>query len=614
MTKSPHKFHIPVMGTGHSIDTPIRVAHFGISSVISLVDDILMEKIREYYCQKYTLEFIPISFKEHDGRAKRITAYLNMVDDIVQENMKNLKSRSIFNDSEKRKYFEMLPDDSSLKSQYNKLLSMTDAEEKTTSEKELSNQMEPGSIDVNIMVKLDAETYMYPGEVPTEHLSDAKAALRGFAKSKLNSSIVLSAGINQALFTYMTEFSDFYRDDKGEAPKRIILKVSDYRSSLTQGKFLARKGLEVSEFRIESGLNCGGHAFPAHGYLLPTLLKEFTENKEKLALTFHPQVKKYYDKQGWVFNLNALEITPLLTVQGGIGNHGEVQRLLKDFGITISGWATPFLLVPEASPIDDTTLELLVKSSEEDLYPSDFSPLKVPFNNVRETGLEIWTKSRIANGHPGSPCPKKFLAFNTEFTEKPQCIASHSYQKAKLEQIDQSNEPSEEKEKKKQLVLERSCICNHLGNGALIKLGIAQENKSPQSICPGPNLAWFNRTYTLKEMVDHIYGRGESLVPENRIHMFAQEIKMYVDHFQKMTSYCDKSPKSLKSLESFIDNMESGIELCLEIAKKTPCPGENLNSISDYATTQKKRLSEINNTFLEKVKECSDNETSVSGV
>ena len=52
-----HKFHIPVMGTGHSIDTPIRVAHLGISSVMSIVDDILIEKICRHYSQKYSIAF-----------------------------------------------------------------------------------------------------------------------------------------------------------------------------------------------------------------------------------------------------------------------------------------------------------------------------------------------------------------------------------------------------------------------------------------------------------------------------------------------------------------------------------------------------------------------------
>ena len=52
-----HKLHIPVMGTGFSIDTPIRVAPFGISSVMSIMDDMLIEKIREHYCNKFNLNF-----------------------------------------------------------------------------------------------------------------------------------------------------------------------------------------------------------------------------------------------------------------------------------------------------------------------------------------------------------------------------------------------------------------------------------------------------------------------------------------------------------------------------------------------------------------------------
>jgi len=35
MRYQPHSFHIPVMGTGFTIDTPLKVARYGISSVIS---------------------------------------------------------------------------------------------------------------------------------------------------------------------------------------------------------------------------------------------------------------------------------------------------------------------------------------------------------------------------------------------------------------------------------------------------------------------------------------------------------------------------------------------------------------------------------------------------
>ena len=44
---SPHSFHIPVLGVGYSVDTPLKVARYGISSVMSIVDDALLEKYLE---------------------------------------------------------------------------------------------------------------------------------------------------------------------------------------------------------------------------------------------------------------------------------------------------------------------------------------------------------------------------------------------------------------------------------------------------------------------------------------------------------------------------------------------------------------------------------------
>ncbi|KKK80246.1 hypothetical protein LCGC14_2825420, partial [marine sediment metagenome] len=49
--RSAHTFHIPVMGIGFTIDTALRVAKYGISSVISLVDDTLIEQMRQFHCR-----------------------------------------------------------------------------------------------------------------------------------------------------------------------------------------------------------------------------------------------------------------------------------------------------------------------------------------------------------------------------------------------------------------------------------------------------------------------------------------------------------------------------------------------------------------------------------
>jgi len=593
MSSSYHTFHIPVMGTGHSVDTPIRVAPLGITSVISIVDDLLLERIRKHYDEKFSIAYEKIPRYAEDGRARRITAYLETVSQIVERKMEAVKQLPFFADNDKRKYFELLPDESTPKKVYNKFVGMKPGLERDAVGKELTSAMVPGSIDVNIMVKLDRINLDKHGKPLSEEFTDAKAAFRGYANSTLRSSIVLSAGINQSLFGYITRFRDFYRDATGEMKKKIILKVTDFRSTLIQGRLLAKKGLEVFEFRIESGLNCGGHAFASNGHLLPSLLKEFREKRDELVAEFQPLVQKYYETMGWEYPKAAVDARPLITVQGGIGTNGEARRMMEDFGMDRTGWASPFLLVPEATCVDDATRELLRQAGEDDLYVSDFSPLGVPFNNVRRSGSELAIHKKAEEGAPGSTCPKGFLITNTEYTAFPICVASREYQKQKLNEIDISELSAPEKEKARGAIIDKACLCEHLGNGALIALGIVQPSNSPQAICPGPNIAWFKKLYTLKEMVDHIYGRGESLVPSERPHMFAKEIQMYVDYFEKMVQRCGYTDMEIKKLREFKANLENGMDFCLHFAAKTPYEGENLASIPPCVEKEKARLISI---------------------
>ena len=48
---TPHTFHIPVMGLAYTIDTPIKVAKYGITSVVSIIEDYLVEQMREVICR-----------------------------------------------------------------------------------------------------------------------------------------------------------------------------------------------------------------------------------------------------------------------------------------------------------------------------------------------------------------------------------------------------------------------------------------------------------------------------------------------------------------------------------------------------------------------------------
>ena len=137
--KKIHTLHIPVMGTGFSIDTPIKVARYGIHSVISLVDDCLIEEMRKHYCKVTGEEYVPITKDDEDFRARRITAYLDLVDRIVKKQFAELKASAFEAGSEITKYFNLLPDHSPLRDRYNTMLATTDPVEKGNIQEELRN-------------------------------------------------------------------------------------------------------------------------------------------------------------------------------------------------------------------------------------------------------------------------------------------------------------------------------------------------------------------------------------------------------------------------------------------------------------------------------------------
>lgn len=548
------------MGTGFSIDTPVKVAHYGITSVISLCDDVLIENMRKHYCMVTGEEYIPITKEENDFRAKRITAYLNLVHRIVQKQFSELKTSPFQPGSEITKYFRLLPDDCELKKLYQTMLKTDDATEKEKIQTTLRESIRPGEINVNVMTKLDRPNYQKDGtELPSE-FSDALAALRGYAQSSLTSAIEFSAGINRRLYSYAEEFKDFYADAAGNIKKKIILKVSDFRSSIIQGKFFAKKGLWISEFRIESGLNCGGHVFPTDGFLMGPILEEFRTKKAELTETLH----KICNEALKIKNKVCLTKVPELkiTAQGGIGTYNENKFLLDQYKLDFTGLATPFLLVPEVTNVDPETLKKLSSAKEQDLYVSDVSPLGVSFNNLKNSVADLERDRKILKGRPGSACPKGYLVSNREFTKEPICTASRLYQKLKIDQLSKLQLSLQAYKKRFEEIVVKSCICNDLGEPALIKIGEGDPTKRFTAVCPGPNIAYFSKISTLQEMVDHIYGRTNLLDPVYRPHMFIKELKMYIEYFIKEAQKCLIEPTEIqrKYFIDFRNNLLNGIE------------------------------------------------------
>lgn len=552
-----HSFHIPVMGIAFTIDTPLKVSQFGIDSVISLVDDILLEKLRKMYSEKFKLPYEEITDKIEDFRAKRITSYLNLINELAEKKFEEVKNATTEKAQELKDYFNLLPDNSTLKQEFKKLTAKHFNLDEIRSW--IKSNLSMGSIDVNIMTKIDKDNYAKGEKLPMEY-NDAHAALRGFANSNLSSSIVLSAGMNPRLYGYMENFEDFYPNEKGELKKKIILKVSDYRSALIQGRLLAKKGLWVSEYRIESGLNCGGHAFATEGNLLGPVLAEFRENRDQLNHLANEVLEQGLKNKNRTMPKEKMQF--IITAQGGVGTAEEHQFLMDHYQIDSVGWGTPFLLVPEVVTIDKSSLEQLIKAKEDDLYLSGISPLGVPFNSLRGNTKDVEKLALAAEGKPGSVCPKKFVALNTEYTERSICTASRQYQRLKLKELDDETLPSVEHQTKYNAIVEKSCICVGLGTAALLVNGLDTKVEGEGvSVCPGPNLAYFSRQMSLKEMIDHIYGRGNVISRTDRPNMFIKELKIYIDFLKKKieNTTASATAKEKKSLFNFVENLKEGI-------------------------------------------------------
>jgi hypothetical protein len=236
--------------------------------------------------------------------------------------------------------------------------------------------------------------------------------------------------------------------------------------------------------------------------------------------------------------------------------------LLKHYQLDATGWGSPFLLVPEATNVDDATLQQLVAAKKDDYYISNSSPLGVLFNNFKNSTIEQQRLQRIENGLPGSPCVKKYLSTNTEFTKQPICTASRQYQHLKIQQLNSLALPADEYQAQFEAVTEKICLCEGLCASAYIKNDMLKPRESKAvTVCPGPNLAYFNGVYRLDEMVKHIYGQLNLLQSVERPNLFINELNLYIDYLRKDISTHLKgwSDKKEKYLIKFKNQLQDGI-------------------------------------------------------
>ncbi|MCB0421166.1 MAG: hypothetical protein KDD61_09220 [Bdellovibrionales bacterium] len=558
-----HKFYIPVMGTGFTIDSALVAAPYGVHSVLSLVDDDLIEQMREYHLKGIGETYDPIDRNSEDSRARRITAYLDLLDDVVAEKFEQLKHQDLTPDSELGKYFRMLPE-GEVRTEALTILEMPLSEERQARLEKLKANMVCGRIDVNIMTKLNRSRFKGGELLPPEY-ADALAALRGLALAQGSFAVVFSAGMNAGLYSYVTQFDDFFMQN-GFFKKQVVLKVSDYRSALIQGKFLAKKGVWVSEYRIESGLNCGGHAFATQGYLLGPILQEFKEQRERLIESLAPIYQQAVNKLGREVPEKE-QLNFAITVQGGVGLHQESEFLQHYYDVDQVGWGTPFLLVPEVTRVDEEHLQKLQNVKEGQLRLSQSSPLGIRFWNLMNSASERQREIRIQKGNPGSSCPKGFIKLNTDYTDKPICRASKAFQKLHLKTVRESEGGlPEQKQILENLALAPSCICHDLAGGATKLLGI--DSEAEPAICCGPNIVNFSKVVSFEDMINHIYGRPSPVqIKKNRPHQFIAEAQLYWKYLLEELEEVKwgLSQRDDMYFSAFVKNLKDGLEYYLTL-------------------------------------------------
>jgi len=203
-----------------------------------------------------------------------------------------------------------------------------------------------------------------------------------------------------------------------------------------------------------------------------------------------------------------------------------------------------------------------LEAKEDDLYTSNTSPLGVPFNTLKNNTKDVEKNSRIEKGKPGSPCPKRYLALNREFSEKGNCTASRQYQNLKLKELDRANLPPERFREEFGKIVEKSCICVGLGTSALLVNNLETKSEGTGvSVCPGPNLAYFSKKMSLNDITGHIYGNSDMISRTDRPHMFIKELNMYIDFLKKKIEETQKAnvAKQEKYLFTFVQNLNEGI-------------------------------------------------------
>jgi hypothetical protein len=199
--------------------------------------------------------------------------------------------------------------------------------------------------------------------------------------------------------------------------------------------------------------------------------------------------------------------------------------------------------------------------------------------------MDLKKEAQNRAGKYGFPCTKKYLALFPVFTEEGTCTASIEYQRKKIAELKEQNLNEMDFEKQLNKITDKACLCNGLTASNLMAYGLDTKMEGTDvSICPGPNLAYFSRRYSLTEMVDHIYGRTNVMERTDRPNFFVKELKMYIDYLGTKFDEAMKpiEAKQKKHFELFHDNLNKGVAYYKELFLKYKTQFEDSTSKNNF--------------------------------
>jgi hypothetical protein len=195
--------------------------------------------------------------------------------------------------------------------------------------------------------------------------------------------------------------------------------------------------------------------------------------------------------------------------------------------------------------------------------------------------MDLKKEAQNKLGNYGFPCTKKYLALTPVFTEEGTCTASKEYQRKKIQELKDQNLSEMEFEKVLGKITDKACLCNGLTASTLMANNLDTKMEGTAvSICPGPNLAYFSSTYSLKKMVDHIYGRTNVMERTDRPNLFVKELGMYIEYLSGKIEETVKpfSDKQKKHFVTFQDNLNKGVEYYKDLFQKCKAQLEDSTS------------------------------------